>query len=393
MLLIYRMLSRPVLLHIAFYLSAATLFASGVVQASQLDEALQAGESSANFFEGALTGLYQDTRKSDEDTGNFEVDLIGSFVLKQRDGGTLGDTDFVFWGFSVDNIGNLQSTGQMREKSGLLWDTNDINVDSNVTQFGVFGIRQFFYDDHLELGIGRVFPGMVHTESAYTANNSQTFSSKVISSSAIGGYFEAIGLGANLKYSASDWFVQGGFSDAKAESEFDFSSLGDGVLAWTAETGWTPGENGDTSISLLGFSVDETQSLTQQNGWAIAATHDFGNDGEYAVFGRYTWASGGEGITPGDKSSALPLGNGGFLGFAWNRPFSRENDQLGIALLYGKPTTYQQQQGFNTQYGLESFWRVKLGEYFNLSPSLQLIRNREEQLETILGIRLKFSIS
>jgi hypothetical protein len=148
------------------------------VQARQLDEALQAGESSANYFEGALTGLYQDTRKSDEDTGNFEVDLIGSYVLKQRDGGTLGDTDFVFWGFSVDNIGNLQSTGQMREKSGLLWDTNDINVDSNVTQFGVFGIRQFFYDDHLELGIGKVFPGMVHTESTDTANNSQIFHRK-----------------------------------------------------------------------------------------------------------------------------------------------------------------------------------------------------------------------
>ena len=97
--------------------------------------------------------------------------------------------------------------------------------------FGVFGIRQFFYDDHLELGIGKVFPGIVHTESAYTANNSQTFSSKVISSSAIGGYFEAIGLGANLKYSANEWFVQGGFSDAKAESEFDFSSLDDDVLA------------------------------------------------------------------------------------------------------------------------------------------------------------------
>jgi carbohydrate-selective porin OprB len=191
----------------------------------------------------------------------------------------------------------------MRGKAGLLWDTNDINVDSSTTQFGVFGIRQFFYNDHLELGVGKVFPGMIHTENPYSANNSETFTSKIISSSAVGGYFEAIGLGANLKYWGKNWFIQGGFSDAKAESEFDFDSLGDGVIAWTVELGWAPRITaGDTALSVLAFRVDETPTLTRQDGWALAATHDFGESAKYGVFGRFTWADGGEGIA--DKEPA-----------------------------------------------------------------------------------------
>ncbi len=360
--------------------------------ASQLEEALDAGESGTNFLEGALTGLYQTALASSEDTGSYEADLIGSIVLKKRGAGIFGDTDFVFWAFSVNNLGNLQSTGQMRKQAGLLWDTNDINVDSSTTQFGVFGIRQFFYNDHLELGVGKVFPGMIHTESHYTANNSETFTSKIISSSAVGGYFEAIGLGANLKYRGKKWFIQGGFSDAKAETEFDFDSLGDGVFAWTAELGWAPRFTaGDSALSVLAFRVDETPTLTRQDGWALAATHDFGESAKYGVFGRFTWTDGGEGRVDKDQASALPLKSAGFAGFAWNRPFNREQDQAGLAALYGRPTTYQKALGYDAQYGLEAYYRFGIGSLFRILPSVQLLRNRESDLEIVLGLRLKIS--
>ena len=360
--------------------------------ASQLEEALDAGEAGTNYFEGALTGLYQNAMDAGEGTGSYEADLIGSIVLKKRGAGIFGDTDFVFWAFSVNNMGGLQSTGQMRGKAGLLWDTNDINVDSSTTQFGVFGIRQFFHNDHLELGIGKVFPGMIHTESPYTANNSETFTSKIISSSAVGGYFEAIGLGANLKYRGNNWFIQGGFSDAKAESEFDFDSLGDGVFAWTAELGWAPRmTSGETAVSVLIFRVDETPTLTRQDGWAMAATHNFGESAKYGVFGRLTWADGGEGRADKDRASALPLKSAGFAGFAWNRPFNREQDQAGLAALYGRPTAYRQALGYDEQYGLEAYYRFGIGRLFRILPSVQLLRNRESELEIVLGLRLKVS--
>jgi hypothetical protein len=137
--------------------------------------------------------------------------------------------------------------------------------------------------------------------------------------------------------------------------------------------------------------VDETDSLSQQDGWALSTTHDFGKDGEYGVFGRYTWASGGEGIRPENRDGALALKNGGFFGFAWNQPFGRVNDQLGIAAVYGKPTRYQLELGFNTQYGIESYWRFSIGNYLRISPSVQLLRNRDSDLEVVLGFRLKIS--
>jgi len=359
--------------------------------AGQLHEALEAGEQGVDFLEGAFTGLYQNALEAGEDTGNFEIDLIGSVVLKKRDTGVVGDTDFVFWAFHVDNLGSLQSTGEMRHKAGLLWDTNDINVDSSVTQFGVFGIRQFWYDDRLELGIGKVFPGMIHTESSYTANNSETFQNKIVSASAVGGYFEAIGLGANLRWWGDQWFVQGGFSDAKAESEFDFSSLTDGVLAQTGEVGWAPrAANGDTAVSLLVFRVDETPSLTRQTGWAVAATHDF-NDGAWGVFGRYTQADGGQGITEADRDSALPLERAAFAGLSWNQPLGRDQDQLGLVGLYGKPTKERREKGFSNQYGVEAFWRFALSRLVNVTPSLQLLRNQEDNVEVVAGIRFKIA--
>jgi len=361
-------------------------------QASQLEEAMGAGEAGVPYLEGALTGLYQVALDSSEDTGSYEIDLIGSFVLRHGERGKTGDTDFVFWAFRVDNLGGLQPTGQMRAKSGLLWDTNDINVESSVTQFGVFGIRQFFYGDRLELGIGKLFPGMIHTESEYTANNSETFTSKIISASAVGGYFEAIGLGANLRYWGDKWFLQGGFSDAKAESEFDFSSLCDGVFAWTAEAGWRPrSADGSTAVSLLVFRMDERPTLTSQNGWALAATHNFGETGRYGVFGRYTQASGGEGIGEENLASALPLKRAAFAGFAWNRPLGRENDQVGVSALYGQPTDYQRRQGFGSQYGIETYWKFNFGSFFRVMPSMQLLRNKEDDIEMVIGVRAKLS--
>ena len=368
------------------------LCVSTCCSASQFSEALEAGDKGVTFMEAALSGLYQNALNTDEDTGSYEIDLIGSFLLSKRDEGQIGDTDFVFWLFSVDNLGDLQSTGAMRMKAGLLWDTNDINVDSNVTQFGVLGIRQFFLDDRMELGFGKMFPGMIHTESAYTANNSETFTSKIVSSSAVGGYFEAIGLGANIRYQGKDWFVQAGFSDAKSESEIDFDSLIDGVLASTLEVGWSPRiSNGETSVSLLGFRVDETPTLSRQTGLALAATHDFGDTGRYGVFGRYTWADGGKGMTEQDQASALPLKSGGFVGLAWNRPFDRNEDQVGLVALYGRPTSYRRSLGFKDQYGIEAYYRFPIGRLFRILPSLQLLRNQNRETEWVVGLRMKIS--
>ncbi len=370
------------------YLFAVFPFAS----ANSIDEALEASDSGVDFLEVALTGIYQHAVDASADTGNYEVDLIGSLVLRPRKDGTrLGGTNLVFWLFSVDNLGGLEPTGSLRRDAGLLWDTNDINVENSVTQFGVFGITQYFFQNRLELGVGKVFPGMIHTESPYTANNSETFMSKIIAASAVSRYFEAIGLGANAGYRMPNgWFVQGGFSDAKAEAEFDFSSLADGVLASTLEIGWAPErEVGMTSVSVLTFAVDETEAINRETGFAVAFSHDIGAEAWGGMFGRYTYRSGGDPRAPKYRDDELPLEHGGFLGYAWNAPFGRETDQLGIAAMVGQPSDSRREQGFSTQYGVTAFWSVGLWGKLRITPSAQFLSNIDGNLEMIFGLRLK----
>ncbi len=357
-----------------------------------MEEALEASFTGIDYFEVAVTGIYQNAIEASADTGNYELDLIGSIVLRpHNEGAKVGGTNFVFWLFSVDNLGSLQPTGSLSQQAGLLWDTNDINVESSVTQFGVFGITQYFFQSRLELGVGKIFPGMIHTESPYTANNSETFMTKVISANAVGRYFEAIGLGANATYhSPKGWFVQAGFSDAKAESEFDFSSLADGVFASTFEVGWRPArEVGFTNMSVLAYAVDETDALDRETGFALAFSHDIGAEASKGVFGRYTHRTGGDPKAPEYRDDGLPLKHGGFLGFAWNAPLGRERDQLGVAAIYGEPSDSRQEKGFNAQCGVTAFWSLGLSTGIRVTPSAQFLRNIEGNLEVVLGLRFK----
>jgi len=107
------------------------------------------------------------------------------------------------------------------------------------------------------------------------------------------------------------------------------------------------------------------------------------------VFGRYTFGNGGEGKTSESFDAALPLNNGGFVGFAWNKPFGRDKQQIGAALMYGEPTAYRRSQGFEDQYGIESYWKVDLTDWFRFSADIQVINNIDKDLEIVPGLRIK----
>ena len=72
-----------------------------------------------------------------------------------------------------------------------------------------------------------------------------------------------------------------------------------------------------------------------------------------------------------------------------NAPLGRTSDQIALAALTGHPTDYQSSLGFTTQYGIETYWKIGVVEGLNLTPSLQLLKNLDGELETVIGIRLK----
>ena len=200
------------------------------------------------------------------------------------------------------------------------------------------------------------------------------------------------GSGAQLQYNGDQWFATAGFADATAGDEFDFNTLYNGDWTVYGEAGYRPGrsEPGISVVSVLITNAASTDTLKSQQTITAAFTHEFGGDGTaYGVFGRYTFADGGEGKSSASFEAALPLENGGFVGIAWNEPFGRETHQIGAALMYGEPTAFRKSQGFDDQYGIESYWKVDIRDWLHVSANIQVVNNIDKETEVIPGLRVK----
>jgi hypothetical protein len=216
--------------------------------------------------------------------------------------------------------------------------------------------------------------------------------SRIISNDMAGRYFDTIGLGVQLQYKGKNWFATGGVADSTAGEEFDFESFYNGDWTVYGEVGYRPARArpGISVVSTLVTSAASTDALNSQQTVSAAFTHEFGGEGsDYAVFGRYTFGDGGEGKTTESAGSALPLDNGGFVGFAVNKPFGREEQQIGLALMYGEPTDYRRSQGFDDQYGIESYWKIDVWDWLRVTADLQLVNNVDNDLEVVPGFRVK----
>jgi len=369
---------------------AAALAVASVAQASRLDDALEAAEAGKQFIDLSAVPAYQYAVDEDKDTGNYSLDAIGTAQLIARDPAGLGDTTLVIWLNSADKIEGMNSGPELAGDAGLLWNTNGNPSDSASTTLLVLGFDQWLFNDKMSVGVGKYFPGQFFLLSPYTADNSNTFQSSLIADNPVAGFWESIGIGFNAAYYGDNFTVQGGFVDAQADNDgLDFSSFGAGNYSYILEYAYTPQrKDGVTSVSLLGYVVDEHDKLRTERGVATQFMHEFGEQSEFATFGRYTVKSGGTAQAASAQSSEPKVEHGGFAGFAWNRPFGRENQQLAAAAMYGEPGKFQDTQGFNDQFGVEAYWKLGLNSVVQLTPSLQLMRNDDDDLEAIVGLRL-----
>ena len=374
--------------------AAAALAATSVAQASRLDDALEAAADGKQFIDVSAVPAWQYALNDGEAHGNYTLDAIGVAVLAQREDDTIGNTDLIVWVNSSDKIDGLNSAPELSEKAGLLWDTTDIGGDSASTSLLVLGVEQWLFEDRLSVGVGKYFPGQFYLVSPYTADNSSTFTNKMISGNPVTGFWESIGLGFTGAWYGDGWLVQAGLVDAQADADgLDFSSFGRANYAYAAEFAWMPSNpDGMTSLSAMAYRVDSHDNIKTENGAAVQFTHEFGEQAKFAAFGRYTVKSGGTGQNANGDSSAPAVDHGGFAGFAWNRPFGRPG-QLATALVYGEPTSFRDAQGFNTQFGVETYWRYQPNEYFHLTPSLQLLSNDDDELEAVIGLRAFFGFN
>ncbi len=369
----------------------ASLTAPQLATASYLAESLEeVQQTEGHYFQAQFVPTYQQAMRADENHGNYTADLISYTPLAKRQG-TVGDTTMVIWVNSVGLLGGLQSVGAMRNKSGLLWDTNDIGTDTSATSILVLGAEQLLLDDQLTLGFGKLFPGQYFLENPYNANNSDTYQNKLISGNPVTAMWESIGIGIAGQYRWQNIFTQFGIIDATAQEEIDFSSFFHGGNTWVWEWGWQEtARNNERKLSAAVHRVNERDDYESEEGVTINAVYEWSNT-QHAVFARYTWTNGGDGLNDTGRAGELPLKNGGHIGWVWSNAFGSETNQLGTAFVYGQPRTQKIDQDYKSQYGIEAYWRYQPNKWFHVTPDIQLLRNRDDTIETVLGLRLSFA--
>ncbi len=370
-------------------LTAALLAAAGVAHSQRLEEVDEADAAGRNIFQVAFTPLYQYAIDSDEDTASYEIDIVGSLRAIEGGGGSLGAGRIVFWAFALDNLGDLQPASEMAAAAGLLWPTNDIVVEGSTTSVPLLAWAQRVADDRLEVWAGKLWPQLFFVKQKLAGDNPVGFMSRLISNDMAARYYDLTGLGVFAEYSVKGWFVKGAFVDAQAEAELDVSSFAEGHWAWVAEGGWRSGRAGGAmSFSALVSVIDDTDDVEAETAHSVAFSHDLARS-EHTVFGRYTYRRGGAPRTERGVLLSKPLDRSAFVAWSWNRPFGSDRQQFGAAVVYGEPIELTATLGFNIQYGLEVFWKFRFGGWLEITPDLQLIRNRDNDLEIVPGLRLR----
>jgi len=334
-----------------------------------------------------LAPHFQAALRAREVTSNSEVDFIGhQKFYRPRNRGILGEGGLAWWIFHSETVGKVP-TSEFARRAGLLWKPNDGDAPEPEVAVGMITWRQRLFNNRVVAFVGKNYPGILYAQSDYSGDDRTTFISSIIAGDQVGHYFETIGLGVNVRYQPGDWFVQGGLTDAQAMNPFlDFNSLKKGKFLWSFEVGYNPKrDDGTTNVTVMPYTIDQTGSLTREKGLVLSFTHEFGARA-YAVFGRYVFRQGGKGLTEQDRGDEQPLIQGGFAGFALNRPFGAETHQIAAAFMYGRPTDFKKSQGFNTQYGVEAFWKIKLTSWLYIMADLQFIRNKDDKLEFMPGL-------
>ena len=64
---------------------------------------------------------------------------------------------------------------------------------------------------------------------------------------------------------------------------------------------------------------------------------------------------------------------------------------VSAALMYGEPTEYRESLGFNDQYGIETYWKVRVRDWFSVTADIQVVNNIDKDLEVVPGLRVKIN--
>ncbi len=340
-----------------------------------------------HFFEAYVYLISQDALQSkDAFSVANSLNIIGDFVLLGRN--KSNSTHLDYWVYTTEPSNPEESVPELANNAGLLWNTNDLGTNVFLSGIGVLAFRQNLLNDRLLIKAGKLFPGVHYQSNYYAPNNSEVHMNNMLSGGPTSSWFGLLGLGLMAEYTDDYWFGKAGIHDASAVKEIDFESLSDGAFMYIFEAGIKANNSLDRRVSLLYSYVDDKPDKSPENAWSLGGVYEFGEQGFWSLYGRYTLREGGLGKTEEVRIEDNKVIHGGFLGTTKKSPFHWKKAEIGLAWFIGVPTDYQVSIGSNTQTGIETYFRWNFKKLIQAAFDFQLIHTGVH-LEPIIGARFK----
>lgn len=281
-------------------------------------------------------------------------------------------------GFQAETRDNFSGSSfqDMTAENGTLWSPNDSTSDDYAK------INQLWFGQKYDQGkyillVGKIDPGSEINGNRYAGSGNTQFFSQPFATNP-GRAFPDNGLGVLARYTPNQWMhVQAAFSDSSAVGNHSPITTIDGNWFYTAELVLKPKLTGlgVGHYRFLLYYRDTSPDAT--TGWSISFDQDLGD--RFGVFLRY-------GGNDGDAGAISHIVS---TGAALRRPLGRANDQSGIGVSWTHPAD----SDLRDEYSAETYYRMHLTEFLEVSASAQLVlnpsANEGDDAIGVFGLRMR----
>ncbi|CAA0118557.1 Uncharacterised protein [BD1-7 clade bacterium] len=334
----------------------------------------------------SLTPQYQAAFRAKLSNTNYQAVFAGAQTLYGGGNFDIGRGRILWYAERTETTGGT-TTNELSLRASLGWPINDADAPNPENHIDILAIQQYFFEDSLQLVVGKLLFSDSFLTSPYYGDDQTTFSSSMISSDPNTNFAQIKGLGLYVQVDRNDWFIAGGMADNQANIEFDIPSLADGHFVYAIESGYRKKTDygNENKVSILVFYSDSNRSRSEESGIVAAFTTEMGDDESWAIFGRYGWYRPAERST---SNSTWRGKNGGFIGVHTKAIFGIEDLDVGAALMAGKPSE-SVSNTFETTYGTEFYIRYTFADWLTFSHSEQIISSTERKFDVVSGFRLR----
>jgi porin len=300
--------------------------------------------------------------------------LFGTWTMWQHQ----NQIDKFGLGFAGENRDNYSGPSfvDMTHDIGTIWSPNDATSDdyTKITQLW-FGERAI--EGKVTYIVGVIDPGAYLNGNRFASStNTQFFSQPFATNPARN--FPDNGLGAVGRFAPVPWFqLQAEVSNGDAVSTHSpFTSI-DGNWFGAGEAVFIPQIPGlgEGRYRFLLYRKDSEGGDT--SGWALSFDQNLGE--RFGAFFRY-----------GNNGGTInPIRNIAAGGISLLQPFSRKDDQAGIAFSWTQPSD----SSLRDEYSSEIYYRVQLTNFMEFSPSAQMIYHPSASKDDVIGVfgvRMRF---